>query len=380
MSMQEEPTQAAKAEKVRRYRCQGCGADLVFEPEGGCLTCPYCGRTEQITEGAGQVAELEFDDYRDYLRVHADQLATLAANALEVRCETCGVTVTFAPPEVAGECDFCGGKIVAQPKSADPLVAPAGVLPFGMTSAQATERVRGWIGSRWFAPNALKKFASQQPVGGVYIPFWTYDVHTATDYTGGRGEHYYVSETYTDRDAKGNYAIRVRQVQHTSWQDVSGTVAREFDDILVPATKSLPPSRLDALAPWDLHELKAYEPAYLSGYKAQRYQVDLLEGFELAKSATAGIIGSDVRASIGGDEQRVDSLSTRYSAITFKHLLLPVYVGAYSYNRNLYQVVVNGRTGEVQGVRPYSVWKIVLFVLFLLLVAGMLLLLFGGGK
>lgn len=376
----EEPTPVTKVEKVRRFRCSGCGADLVFEPQGGCLTCPYCGRTEQIAGDSGGVAELEFDDYRDYLRVHADQLATLAAGALEVRCETCGAVVTFIPPEVAGECGFCGGKIVAQPKSADPIIAPAGVLPFGITSEHATERVRGWIGSRWFAPNALKKFASQQPVGGVYLPFWTYDADTTTDYTGGRGEHYYVTETYTERDASGNDVARTRQVQHTSWHSASGTVSRSFDDILIPATKSLPPNRLDALAPWDLQALKTYEPAYLSGYKAQRYQVDLVEGFEVAKRVTVGAIESDARADIGGDEQRIDTLSTRYSAITFKHLLLPVYVGAYHFNRNLYQVVVNGRTGEVQGERPYSVWKIMLFVLGVLFVVGTLLLVFGGEK
>ncbi|MCA1594144.1 MAG: hypothetical protein LC754_16260 [Acidobacteria bacterium] len=261
---------------------------------------------------------------------------------------------------------------MAQPKSADPTIAPEGVLPFRVTSGEATEGVRRWIGSRWFAPNALRKFAGQQPIGGVYIPFWTYDAHTATVYTGQRGDHYYVTESYAERDAQGNTVNRTRQVQHTSWSPASGTVSRWFDDILIPATKSLPPNRLDALEPWDLPELKAYEPAYLSGYKAQRYQVDLVEGFELAKKVAAGAIESDVRRDIGGDEQRIDSLSTQYSAITFKHLLLPIYAGAYHFNQKLYQVVVNGRTGEVQGERPYSFWKILLFVLFLLLVVGVL--------
>lgn len=374
----QEQSQAARREKVRRYRCPGCGADLVFEPQDGCLACPYCGRRERIVEEGGEVGERDFETHLEYLRTRADQLSVLAEGALEVRCDTCGATVVFTPPEVAGECDFCGGKIVAQARSASPLVAPEGVLPFSVTSQQATESVRGWINGLWFAPNALKRLASHQPIGGVYIPFWTYDAHATTSYEGQRGEHYYETEHYTTTNARGERETHTRQVRHTRWHPASGTVARWFDDIVIPATKSLPPQRLRALEPWDLPQLRPYEPAYLSGYKAQRYQVDLAEGFEAAKQLAAPAIESDVRSDIGGDEQRITNLSTHYSAITFKHLLLPIYVGAYNFNQKVYQVVVNGRTGEVQGERPYSVWKILLFVLLMLFVLGVLALLLGG--
>ncbi|HEX8558951.1 MAG TPA: hypothetical protein VF668_12655 [Pyrinomonadaceae bacterium] len=366
--------QTATQEKVHRFRCPGCGADLQFAPEGGNLTCPYCGRQERITPPAGAVEERS---YEQHLRLHADRMGALAEGALEVACETCGATVTFAPPMVAGECDFCGSPLVAQPRSADPVLAPEGVLPFRVTQGAAAESIRGWLSSLWFAPNALKRLAAHEGVGGVYIPFWTYDAYTASRYTGERGEHYYTTETYTERDAQGNEVARTRQVRHTRWYPASGTVERWFDDIVVPATKSLPPERLRALEPWDLGELTAYQPAYLSGYKAQRYQVDLAEGFELAKRAAAPVIESDVRRDIGGDEQRVTSVATNYSAVTFKHLLLPVYVGAYRFRDKVYQVVINGRTGEVQGERPYSFWKIFLFVLALVVLALAVALVFG---
>ena len=371
--MSEEMTTAR--EKAHRYRCPGCGADLEFEPKGGSLVCPYCGRSEQIVPAAGSVEERS---YEEYLRAREGQLTTMAPAALEVRCETCGATVTFTPPQVAGDCDFCGGKIVAQPKSADPLLAPEGVLPFRVSQDDATDSIRRWLSSLWFAPSALKKMASHEGVGGVYIPFWTYDAHTTTSYTGQRGEHYYVTETYTERDAQGNNVTKTRQVRHTRWHPASGTVSRWFDDMLVPATKSLPPARLSALEPWDMGALTTYEPAYLSGYKAQRYQVGLEEGFELAKSAAEPAIREDVRRDIGGDEQRIDQLTTHYSAITFKHLLLPIYVGAYRFRDRVFQVVVNGRTGEVQGERPYSVWKILLFVLAIVAIIVTLALIFGG--
>ena len=366
--MQTSPQQTNQ-EKIHRYPCPACGAILVFEPKDGQLSCPYCGHKEQIPQNAEQVQERSFEQY---LQPRADQLQVLAVGALEVQCSSCGAIVTFVPPEVARECDFCGAKIVAQPKSADPMVAPEGVLPFRVPQQQATANVKQWISSRWFAPNALKKFATPEAIDGIYLPFWTYDANTMSYYTGQRGEYYYVTETYTETDAQGNTQTKTRQVRHTNWYPVSGTVTRWFDDILIPATKSLPINRLNALEPWDLPEIKPYEPAYLSGFKAQRYQVDLGGGFEQAKAIAAGIIEEDVRRDIGGDEQMISDIKTHYSAITFKHLLLPVYAGAYRLNQKVFQVVVNGRTGEVQGDRPYSFWKITLFILTILLVIGVI--------
>ncbi len=200
-------------------------------------------------------------------------------------------------------------------------------------------------------------------------------------YTGERGEHYYITETYSDTDSQGKQVTRTRQVRHTRWHPASGTVTRWFDDILVPATTSLALNRLEALNPWDLAELRPYDPGFLSGFRAQRYQVDLAQGFERVKQVTANVIHSDVRAHIGGDEQRVHNVSTHYSGVTFKHLLLPIYAGAYRFNSKVYQIVVNGRTGEIQGDRPYSILKIALFVsaiLFCLLILLLLINLTGN--
>lgn len=361
------PSPQATQQKIHRYPCPACGANLLFEPKDGFLVCPYCGNKEAIPTTAEQIEERS---YEQYLQVRPEQLERLSADALEVQCQSCGALVTFTPPEVARQCDFCGAQIVAQPKIADPMLAPEAVLPFGITQQQASAGLRQWLSSRWFAPNALKHFAQPDAIDGIYLPFWTYDSHTTSYYTGERGEHYYETETYYERDAQGNQVERTRQVRHTRWYNASGTVTRWFDDLLVPATVSLPQHRLDALEPWDLNELKPYDPAFLSGYKAQRYQVDLAQGFERAKQMASGVIASDVRRDIGGDEQRIHNIQTHYSGITFKHLLLPVYAGAYRFNQKVYQIVVNGRTGEIQGDRPYSYIKIALFataMLFLLL-------------
>ncbi len=300
-------------------------------------------------------------------------LQPLATNAMQVQCASCGATVNFTPPETATWCDFCGDKIVAQPKSADALVAPEAILPFKIDQSATDKILRDWINSRWFAPSKLKTFAQPQAIHSVYIPFWTYDTQTNSYYDGQRGEHYY--ETVYETDSNGDQTSR--EVQQTRWYSVSGQISRWFDDILVPATASLNLEKLKALEPWDLDQLRNYEPAYLAGHKAQTYQVPLDQGFEIAKQMISSTIYNDAQNDIGGDEQRVSNVSTNYSAITFKHLLLPVYAGAYRYNSKVYQIVVNGRTGEIQGERPYSYFKIAALIIAIIGVLLFIVVLFS---
>jgi ribosomal protein S27E len=370
-------TTTTSAEKMHHYPCPGCGANLLFEPKDGFLSCSYCGRKEAIPTSAEQVEERSFEQY---LQPRPEQITQLATDALQVQCQGCGAIITFTPPEVARSCDFCGVAFVAQATSADPTLAPEGVLPFKVTESEAGNALRKWFSSRWFAPSALKKFAQPDAMNGVYLPFWTYDTNAISYYEGERGDHYYVTETYYETDDKGHQVAKTRQVQHTKWIPASGTVERWFDDVLVAATTSIPQNRLEALEPWDLQELKSYDPKFLSGFRAQRYQVDLLEGFNRVKLLCAGQIENDVRDDIGGNEQRIHELVTNFSGITFKHLLLPVYAGAYRFNQKVFQIVVNGRTGEILGDRPYSILKIALFIAAILLALLIVVLVFSAAS
>jgi hypothetical protein len=91
-----------------------------------------------------------------------------------------------------------------------------------------------------------------------------------------------------------------------------------------------------------------------------------------------GVIAADIRADIGGDQQIIERMDVRHADTTFKHVLLPVWVAAFQFVGKPYGFVVNGRTGEVHGERPWSFWKIagaaalgvLLFVLLALLMSG----------
>jgi hypothetical protein len=205
-------------------------------------------------------------------------------------------------------------------------------------------------------------------MGGTYVPHWTFDAHTETDYTGERGEHYWVTETYTVSDGKGGTRTETRQVQRTRWYGAAGHVARSFDDVLVPASTQLPTDRLANMGPWTLGSAEPYQPHYLAGFDALRYDVDPDSGLARAKAEMQDLVEGDCKDDIGGDEQRVQSMDVQYSATMFKLVLLPLWIASYLYGARTFQVLVNANTGEVIGDRPYSRIKIAFAVLAALVI------------
>jgi hypothetical protein len=230
----------------------------------------------------------------------------------------------------------------------------------------ARDAMTGWLGGLWFAPNGLQDYARKgRKLTGIYVPYWTFDADTTSDYRGERGTVYYETRQVM-RDGK----METQRVQKVRWTHASGRVRRFFDDVLVLASHALPKRFTDALEPWDLSAMEPYQPEYLAGFRAEGYQVDLDEGFSEAREKMDRQIHRDVKFDIGGDRQRVHHVDTDMQDITFKHVLLPVWMAAYKYRGKSYRFVVNGRTGRVQGERPWSAWKIAAAVTLGLIVAA----------
>lgn len=336
----------------KQFPCGQCGASLEFKPGASALECPYCGHRNPVVTEQSNIEEL---DYSVYLEKTRDQEAT--EEFYTVKCCSCGAESTLDKNVSSDECPFCGSPVVAEGQKKK-VIKPRSLLPFKVTRKEGLQSFRKWIKGLWFAPNALKKRSNtHNRLQGVYVPYWTYDCFTHTGYTGARGTYYYVTETYTVT-VNGKSVPRTRQVRRTRWTPVSGNVINSFDDILILASESLPAEYAEKLEPWDLRNLVNFDAQYLSGFKTETYQIDLPDGFQRARVKMEPVIHQTICRDIGGDEQRVTSAKTCYSSISFKHLLLPVWISAYRFKQRVYRFLVNARTGEVQGERPWSWIKI----------------------
>ena len=359
----ETPSPASNSEP-RRFPCAQCGASLEYAPGTDVLRCGHCGHENRI---AGSTAPILEQDFREPLRSLATNTAT--RDNIAIHCDSCGASYSFGVAAHAGQCPFCGAPVVAKTGQHRQLQVQA-LLPFQIGRDQARAAFRRWLGGLWFAPGGLKDYARNDArLAGMYVPYWTYDADTTTRYQGERGDDYQVQETYRAIE-NGKEVERVRIVTKTRWTPAAGTVSRFFDDVLVLASRSLPRDVTERLEPWDLANLTPYREEYLSGFQSEMYGVELEQGFERARELMAPVIRRDVEHDIGGDHQRIHAQDTRYGEIRFKHVLLPVWLSAFRFRDKTYRFVVNGRTGEVQGERPYSAWKIALAILLAALLAG----------
>lgn len=342
-----------------QYPCAGCGAGVEFAPGTSVLRCPYCGHETPVPSATREISE---HDWNQFAGLPRKPIALLAKHVF--KCQNCGAQTES--DAISDRCRFCGAAVVAEVNPDDQIV-PEAVLPFALTKQQLRASLRTWAASRWFAPNGLKKVTEAESAKSTYLPHWTYDSRTVSNYRGQRGEHYWQTETYTE-----NGETKTRQVRKTRWHHASGTVQRAFDDVLVTGTTKVTQGHLDALEPWPLGDAVPFHPQYLAGHETLRYDVEPETGLEQAKRKIAPIIEQDCRHDIGGDEQRVEHVDTQYHDVTFKLMLLPVWLACYVYAGKTYNIQVNGRTGEVAGERPYSAAKIAVAITAAVLVIALI--------
>ncbi|MFY0596235.1 MAG: TFIIB-type zinc finger domain-containing protein [Cognatishimia sp.] len=353
--MTDMPPPPPAPQAAHRFPCDQCGADFRFDPKASQLVCDHCGNTSEMKDMGpwkGSINEL------DFITAINNQLPAQEIEETRVStCPNCAAQVEFDAVTHSKDCPFCATPVVTD-TGKHRHIKPKGVLPFALNERAANKAMTDWLGKLWFAPNGLQEYARKgRKMDGIYVPYWTFDADTKSSYRGERGTEYHETRTVT-RNGKQEQ----QRVTKVRWRNVSGRVARFFDDVLVLASKSLPKKFTDALQPWDLGALEPYRPEFLAGFRAEGYAVELEEGFVEARAHMDRVILRDVKFDIGGDRQRVHNIETAVSDVTFKHILLPVWMAAYKYRGKTYRFVVNGRTGRVQGERPWSAWKIAIAV------------------
>lgn len=341
-------------EKTLSFPCPTCGANMVFNPESQGLSCPYCNNKVDI--------KAQSDDIKEYdLLTAKDNVQNWGKEKRVFHCESCGAETIIDENIVAQFCAFCGSSHIVK-NDDSPGILPESLVPFKISKKSAEELFKNWIKKRFFAPNKLKNMYQKGKISGVYIPYWTYDADTVSFYTAEAGTYYY--ETVTEWvEENGKKRMVTRQVRKTRWHFTSGDYSCYFDDVLINASKNMDDKLIEKIEPFNLKELVHYEPQFLSGFLAEKYSIGLKEGWQRAKLIINNGIYSGVVHKIHADEVRNVNIKTSFNMIKYKHLLLPVWISAYTYNKKIYRYLINGQTGEVQGKYPISPWKVLLTVL-----------------
>ncbi|MEO8276712.1 MAG: zinc ribbon domain-containing protein [Thermoanaerobaculia bacterium] len=343
---------------ARKFPCPQCGADVVWHPGLQRLRCGYCG-FEQVVAVAGAGSDAEKSAVPQVVeRTLAEGLARggdlgWGAERKAVRCTRCGAVSTLEPGVAAGACAFCGTPAVVEAPTDKNLVRPEGVLPFALAKNDAIQRFRGWLSALWFRPNNLKVRASLTGIQGIYIPFWTFDADSRSEWT-----------------AEAGYRHGSGKDERIEWRPASGSLSYRFDDLPLPASRGLDAATAREIEPFPTADLVAYDASYLSGFVAEEYAVGLAEAQELAEKRMDDTLYKACGAEVPGDQHRNLQVRTVYSDWMYKSGLLPVWIAAYVYQGKSFRYVVNGATGKATGTAPWSWVKIGFALLAAAIVLG----------
>ena len=360
-----------------KLQCKNCAAPVTFQPGTQGTTCGYCGTYNEISVSAEErhaaSSQSSFNNYRD---VDDSQKFTVQV----LKCNSCGASASYNNNTSATTCAFCAAPLVVKGGTTASIIKPKAMIPFVVTQLKALEEFRKYAKKQFFAPNDFRNMTKHtENLFGMYIPYWTYDALVHSKYEGEQGIDYQTTETYTAVE-NGQNVTKTRTVTKTRWHDVVGEVRNTFDDITVIATKSLPTKQANSLNPWNYKALVPYNDAYIAGFNAEMYNINIEQGLSDAYELMKPQIEQSIRHDIGGDHQRINRYDSKNYNVTFRHILLPIWINTYKYKDKTYHFLINGQTGEVQGSQPISVGKVLAVVFAVLAVIIMFALAVGGKK
>lgn len=333
-----------------RFPCPQCAADMTFEPTSQSLNCPYCGHRVEIDAPAGEAKEYDLSAGEALCSTDWGRATNV------IHCESCGARAVLEANSTAQTCSFCGSSHVVKQDEL-PGIKPESLIPFQISAPAAEDAFKKWVGGRFFAPGDLKSSYQAKQLRGVYVPFWTYDSDTYSAYHAQKGTHYWVTVPVTVT-RNGKTVVEHRQQMRTRWRPVSGTFAKFYDDELIHASERLDEILTGSFGRYDLQKLVEYRPEYLSGFAAEKYSIDLKQGWQRAKESVKRKIADGIVRQINGDTVRSLQFTASFDRVTFKHLLLPLWISSYTYKGKLYRFLVNGQSGEVHGEAPVSALKV----------------------
>ncbi len=342
------------------YRCPACGLEMKPDPTSGKLSCPGCGHTENAC-----FEDTDHVDF-DFTAIENDpMLRDWGIPVKTVICPGCGAKMIAAADDGMVSCAFCAtGPIIDAEES--PGLRPDAVIPFKIDAAKASEKVPEWIGKRYLAPFAFKAEYAAGPLAGVYLPYWLFDAHVNASYTGQAASSYTDTEitTVTGDDHTETKSQKVKKLR---WRFVSGQLEKKFSNVIFNDVQQLDAKTLEKLEPFKLNELVKFAPKYLAGYLAARGKTGLASVWNRALDYMGGNVRDDVLGIVKRGADAVGAVSTcaDFTDISYKHLLLPVWIGTYRYKKKVYHIYINGQTGIILGSSPKSVLKLGLIALAL---------------
>ena len=321
------------------FKCPSCGAPLTFDSDHGDFLCSYCDShfDFETVKNADVNAEAPFD-WGNY---NENVSHEVLEGTVSYVCQSCGAEIVADATTAATRCPYCDNVVLMEPNLSG-FIKPNGVIPFQIDQAGLAERIKAFCKGKWLLPKNFITTNKIKEIQGVYVPFWLFDCTCDGNTT------YETTKLRHWSDSSYNYT-------ETSYFYATVDGVMSFTRIPVDGSVKMDDALMDSLEPFDYKQLVEFAPGYLSGYLADRFDVNAESSLPRADARVRQSVDHVFRRSLKEFHSvRPLASNLKLDDPSVQYVLLPVYLITSKYAGKAYQFAVNGQTGKVIGSLPIS--------------------------
>ena len=327
---------------LQQYKCPCCDGAIEFSSAAQKMKCPYCDTEFEMEslQAYDQVLQQETGDDMTWDTAAGGEWTEGETEGLRVYvCQTCGGEIVTDEHTGATACPYCGNPVVMMGQFAGDL-KPDWVIPFKLDKNAAVEALKRHYTGKRLLPKVFADENHLREIKGVYVPVWLFDTDAEANLRW--------KATRTRSWSDSNYIYT--ETQHYSVTR-GGTIG--FQRVPVDGSTKMDDALMESIEPYDFSEAVDFQTAYLSGFLADKYDVDSEQSVTRANERIRRSTEEAFTATVGGYSTLIpvsNQVSLRNGAA--KYALYPVWLLTTEWNGKNYIFAMNGQTGKFVGDLP----------------------------
>ena len=327
---------------LQQFKCPNCDGAIEFSSGAQKMKCPYCDSEFEIESLLAYEAELNSQPQEDMTwdTVAGSEWQEGEAEGLRVySCHTCGGEIVADETTGATECPFCGNPVILSGQFAG-LLRPDLVIPFKLDKKAAMAALQNHYKGKVLLPKIFKDQNHVKEVKGLYVPVWLFDANADA--------HVQYKATRVRRWSDSNY--NYTETSHFALTRGGGI---GFANVPVDGSSKMDDILMESIEPFHINDAVDFHTAYLSGFLADKYDVDAENSIgranERIKRSTEEAFASTV---VGYTTVIPVNSNIRLNNSKAKYALFPVWVLNTQWNGKKFTFAINGQTGKIAGDLP----------------------------
>lgn len=329
------------------YPCKNCGGSLKFDIKAQKCKCDYC--------------KSLFDPYE----IKDSNMANeVNLDFISYVCPQCGGEILTTEESINGFCSFCGATTMLNQSNVKHKM-PEKIIPFKITKEECQEIYKRKTKRKPFLPKEYKNLEDIEKLRGIYIPYWLYE---------------YKCDGHIEFLAKTSYQNDEEEVVETF--KVSTNCNSDEKGISYDASAAFEDSISAAISPFNLDKMQNFTPSYLSGFYADRADVESETYYGESKKDAVWKMKRKIERETVLNEYSCEKLKDALEKITKEKekpmlALFPIWFLSYrTKNNRVAYAVINGETGETAidlpvDTKKYTIASLILTIPILFFISAL---------